>query len=1148
MRALAVTASLLLVASAAVVPAQAAVGPKWQIESIANTTAAPGSELGFTVKPFDAGDENIPPSPGGNHENCIPGAPAPADPAKCFTVTAHFPAGLKPIGATTEGPISGSCAALGASLKCSYPVYQEPLLKRTTTMFTINVRVRVGKEASGTLTSSFEVEGAEAGSARTVDPTTITAAPAQFGLDAIDALSAEGPSGAAFSKAGAHPYSATNWIDYSTHTEEPGILGLAFPVAALRDTVVDLPPGLIGNPSIARRCRSGDLANGTSPIAVDPLCPAESQVGRVSLKFASRGNPNVYPYLPLYNMVPPPGVAARFGFNFSGTMVLLDARPRQLPDGTWTVAVTSAQTSEGLGIPGVEVEVWGVPASPEHEAFRHCPGAGEEPSERHCPSEAPAEAFLRMPTSCSEAGRGLPWSVHVNSWSNPGATLPGGAPDLSDPAWKSMSIESHQAPGYPLSPEPSLPASSFPAGYSGPTEWGAPIGTEDCEEVPFEPTPHLQPTTPAADSPSGLQFEIQMPQHGLTEPEAIAESDLRDVRVKLPEGFSVNPSAANGREACSAAQIGLKSPVGQTPAIFSGGPQECPDASKVGAATIETPLLTEEESEAERPLHGAIYLAAQGENPFGSLLALYLVVEDPQSGTILKLPGEVKADPSTGQLETIFQDNPQLPFSGLHVELFGGPRAALRTPPACGTYHAQVTLTPWSGNPPAVFDEPIQISSGPGGSCPTGAFNPQLHAGTENPLAGTYSPFHLSLSREDGEAPLSGLRLALPKGLLAKLGGVAYCPDSTLAAIPSALGTGAAEVSHPSCPPASQVGTVTVGAGPGADPFYTRTGHAYWAGPYKGAPVSLAVVVPAVAGPFDLGNVVVRNGFQVDPETARITSVSDPFPTILDGIPLDVRDVRVDLDRPEYTLNPTSCEPMAFEGEISSPTGQSAKSSPRFQVAGCEALSFKPKLSLKLRGKTNRGATPALKAVLSMPGGGANTAGARVTLPPSEFVDNAHFSNVCTRVQYAAGGGGGAECPKGSAYGYARVYSPILDYYLRGPVYLRSAPSRELPDLVASLDGVIHVDVVGHIDSFHGGLRTTFESVPDAPVSKFVLEMQGGKKGLIQNSTDLCRGTHRAIAEFTAQNGKVADLRPPLEAACGKAARHGHHHGYRHGY
>ncbi|HYG96769.1 MAG TPA: hypothetical protein VD741_06630, partial [Solirubrobacterales bacterium] len=317
----------------------------------------------------------------------------------------------------------------------------------------------------------------------------------------------------------------------------------------------------------------------------------------------------------------------------------------------------------------------------------------------------------------------------------------------------------------------------------------------------------------------------------------------------------------------------------------------------------------------------------------------------------------------------------------------------------------------------------------------------------------------------------------------------------------------------------------TVGAGAGATPFHL-SGPVWLTGPYKGAPLGLAVAIRAVAGPYDLGTVVVRQALHVDPTTAAVTAVSDPLPSILEGIPLRIRTVDVTIDRPGFTVNPTSCAERRIAGALSSTAGATHQAGVRFQVGDCASLGFGPKLSLRLKGGTKRAAHPRLQAVLRQPAGQANIDRVSVALPRSVFLEQAHIRTVCTRVQYAAG-----NCPAGSVYGYARAFSPLLDEPLQGPVYLRSSDNK-LPDLVASLDGQIHIDLVGRIDSVRGGIRTTFERVPDAPVSRFVLQMKGGKKSLLVNSTNLCRGKHRAAVKMTGQNGKRRSSAPGLRTDC----------------
>lgn len=897
--------------------------------------------------------------------------------------------------------------------------------------------------------------------------------------------------------------------------------GAAWPIEPPKDIVVDLPAGLLGNPGATDRC-AFLLFAGTTTTGEPPSCPAESQVGVVTLR---ENGGMLYPPalgpIAIYNLVPPAGAPARFGFSaFGGAIALMDVRLRS--DGDYGISVNTTNIPAAIALAGVTATFWGLPGASAHDDERFCPKVAQ-PAGALCPSNAPLAPFLRNPTACTpSANTGLETAIHADSWLQPGAFTSTGAPDLSEPSWKSASSLSHAAPGFPYPPE----------------DQGEQVGIDGCSKVHFNPQIEAAPTTDAADSPSGLDFHLRVPQGCWEHPEEICQSDLRDAEVTLPQGMTLNPAAADGLGACTPEQIGLTTPAGSTPIHFDQSPADCPASSRIGEIEIETPLLSRIDSEGKavrdangtplpEPLEGSVYLAKQGDNPFDSLLAMYLVAEG--SGVVIKQAGRIEVGPG-GRLTTVVEDAPQTPFSDLHLQLFGGPRAALRTPPTCGTFAVTATLNPWSGGAPAEVGSGFEIDR-----CPNSGFDPRLSAGTENPVAGRTSPFSLRLTRDDGTDEIAGLRMTLPRGLVAYLKGIPYCSDATLDAISRDLGTGAGEIAHPSCPAASLVGHVTAGAGAGPTPFYTTAGRAYWAGPYRGAPVSLAVVFPAVAGPFDLGNVVIRNAFEVDPETAQITAVSDPIPTSLFDVPLDLRDVRVELDRPDYVLNPTSCEEMSFEADIASARGGSAHRSERFQVTGCDRLAFRPRLSLKLTGGIRRSANPGVVAVLRPRPGNANIGRVSVALPHSEFLDQSHIRTICTRVQFAADA-----CPAGSVYGRATATSPILDYPLTGKVYLRSSDN-PLPDMVLKLEGPasqpLEIDAVGRIDSIKGGIRTSFDVVPDAPVSKLVLRLPAGKKSLLENSTNICRGTHRATVQMDGQNGKIHDFRPLLKADCGGGAK-----------
>jgi len=627
----------------------------------------------------------------------------------------------------------------------------------------------------------------------------------------------------------------------------------------------------------------------------------------------------------------------------------------------------------------------------------------------------------------------------------------------------------------------------------------------DCAQVQFGPRMTIQPSSTQAGSPAGYDVDLSLPQN--PDANGIATSDLKDAVVTMPKGVRLSTAIADGLQGCTQAQLGPQS--AQAP--------ECPSASKVGTAMLRTPSLP-------NPLTGAVYLGAPDSGaitgpPFSLLLALE------GEGVSIKLTGEVQVDPGSGQITATFRDNPQLPFEDLRLHFNEGPRAPLVNPDSCGTYTSSYRLTPWSGNAPVAGTSTFSIDQ----NCSAGSsFDPSLQAGSVNPVGGRYSPFVLRVTRPDGQQNLSSIQATLPEGMLAKLAGVPLCPDA-------GAGTG-------DCPASARVGSVTVAAGAGSNPlFVPQPGNAptavYLAGPFGGAPYSLVVKAPAQAGPFDLGNVVVRNALHVDPETTQVTAKSDPLPQILQGIPIEYRDLRVEIDREKFTVNPTSCEPMRVVSTIAGAGGAVAHPSSRFQVGDCAALPFAPKLALRVFGKTSRNAKPRLRAVLTARPGEANIARAQINLPRSEFLEQGHIKTICTRAQFNAGAGHGAACPRGSIYGHASARTPLLDGPLAGPVYLRSS-AHKLPDLVAVLNGQIDVELAGRIDSGpNGGIRNTFEAVPDAPVSRFVLEMMGGKKGLLVNSEDLCgkKAQTRAIVRFVGHNGKVHAFKPKVANSCKQA-------------
>jgi hypothetical protein len=489
----------------------------------------------------------------------------------------------------------------------------------------------------------------------------------------------------------------------------------------------------------------------------------------------------------------------------------------------------------------------------------------------------------------------------------------------------------------------------------------------------------------------------------------------------------------------------------------------------------------------------------------------------------------------------------------VELHFFGAGRSAFTTPATCGTKTTTSELTPWTApeGATATPSDSFQIDHGAGDSaCVENEGQepntPGFEVGTTSTAAGSYSPFILRLRREDGTQRFKSLGLTLPKGLIGKLAGIPYCPDAQIAAAEASAGS--LERQSPSCPAASELGTITVASGAGPTPLIAH-GYAYLAGPYKGAPISIVTITPALGGPFDLGTAVDRVASYIDPETSQVHTVTETIPQILDGVPLDVRSIAISLDRTGFMVNPTSCKAMAFSGSLTSPAGSSASLSAPFQAEGCRRLSFRPHFSLKLKGGTKRTDFPSLRATLTMPKGAeANLASVVVSLPHSEFVEQSHIKTICTRVQFAAGAGNGEECPEGSIYGHAEITTPLLDKPLRGPVFQRSS-NHLLPDLVMSFRGQIDLVEDGKIGTDKmKGIRTTFDAVPDASFSKFRLVMEGGRKGLLVNSENICSKPQRARIAMVAQNGKRLLERPLIANDCPKHTKHRgrrrHHRGF----
>jgi hypothetical protein len=714
--------------------------------------------------------------------------------------------------------------------------------------------------------------------------------------------------------------------------------------------------------------------------------------------------------------------------------------------GDYGVTVTSHNISQIGGTLSARVTIWGNPSDPRHDDQRGWQCINGVATK--CSANATsAQPLLTLPSSCEEP---LTATATTDSWGAPG-----------------------------------LPAQS-----AEPVSYTIAQRLSGCERLPFGPTLSVFPESQMGGTPTGLAVDVRLPQHENVE--GLATADLKRAVVTLPAGVTVNPGAANGLGVCTPQEIGLS----------NAAAVSCPESSKVGTAeAISPPLKT--------PLTGSVYVAQQGNNPFGSLLALYLVLES--EGVLIKSAGEVRLDPSTGQITTVFDNIPQQPVADVELHLFGGPRATLLTPPGCGSYTTTSQLTPYSSLVPSEPFSVFQVSSEANGvGCGPQPFAPVLTAGTSNNQAGSFSPFTATFSRHDQEQDLSGVTLTTPPGLLGVLKSVVQCPEPQ-----AAQGT---------CGPGSLIGHTTVASGAGADPVYV-TGQVFLTGPYKGAPFGLSVVVPAAVGPFNLGNVVVRAAVHVDPNTAQITIATDPLPTILDGVPLHLQAVNVTVDREGFMFNPTNCEPLSVTGSLTSTSGASANVNGRFQAANCQSLPFHPVFTVSTQAKASKSAGASLDVKYTSTPGQANTAKVAATLPKQLPARLTTIQKACTEAAFAQNP---ASCPAASQIGTATATTPILANPIVGPVYLVSHGGAAFPNVVAILQGEgVTVDLTGSVDIKHSVTSVAFNAIPDAPISTFEMKLpEGPHSGLAPNLPAKAKGSFCGQAltmptTITAQNGAV---------------------------
>ncbi|MET0602882.1 MAG: hypothetical protein ABW167_12915 [Baekduia sp.] len=771
-------------------------------------------------------------------------------------------------------------------------------------------------------------------------------------------------------------------------------------------------------------------------------CPLSSQVGVADVDYGGHAVVGVY------NLAHGPDVPARFGINYLGTIAVIDARVRP---GDYGISAASVSISQALPVRAIKLTLWGVPADESHDQLRGgLPDVDGPP--KHLNGGA-RRAFFSAPTSCTESP--VSFTVRGDSWENRG---------VFDTRTITEDVE------------------------------GTPLVFDGCDRLPFAPSVDVKALSRVADAPSALAVDVKVPQS--SDPDGVSTAHVRKVVMTLPEGFTVSPSSAAGLGACSPAQIGLD----------NVGAPSCPDSSKLGRVSIDTPVLPD-------PLTGDIILASQNDNPFRSLIAMYLVVKGP--GFYVKLPGRVDLDQGSGQLKVTFDNTPQLPFSEMKVDLQGGSQAALATPTTCGTYNTHVEISSWASDVPVSLDSPTRIDQG----CDRKAFSPSFTAGTNNGAAGQFSPFTFSLTRPDGMGYFSGVQMGLPKGMLADIGSVPQCD------------AGAAQAG--ACPEASRIGETHVLSGPGAQPLPVK-GNVYLTGPYNGAPFGLAIQVPTAgqAGPFDLGVITVRAGIYVD-RRANVSVKSDPLPTIIQGIPLRMRQVNVTVDRARFMFNPSSCAQQSVFGSFLSTAGERSDQTVAFQPNGCGDLDLNQKLSLNLTNKSQMtdGKHPGVDATVvdAGPGsGGANLKKVEVKLPLSLALDPDNAQGLCKPEQRVA-----LNCPKTSIVGQATAKS-VLPHDLTGPVYfvegLRKDPKsgrtiRTLPKLWIPLSGdgvTIDLDAGSAVDST-GRLATTFDAIPDAPIKRFQLKIAGGKHGIlvVSGKPGACDRDKTMATRFTGHNGQV---------------------------
>ena len=951
----------------------------------------------------------------------------------------------------------------------------------------------------------MSVSGGGAPPAQASGPVTVSEAPTPFGVEDYE-LTGEEEGGALDTQAGSHPFQLTTTLNMNEVVNQEGS---PVPAQQFKDVHVKWPAGLIGNPTAVERCPLGQfltIKEGSQlggPVDRENDCPAGSAVGvsLTTIHLPGEDFGPVYTFsAPVFNLEPEHGEPARFGFLLPGVPVYIDPQVRSGTD--YGIDVNVENISQEAGTLRSEVTIWGVPGDARHNPSRGNGCLGPLASAGSCSASAEEKehpaAFLSLPTSCPV---------------NPTTREP-------EPLQSTITVNSWEQPSTPV----------------GPSEPALMTALDGCNRLPFEPSISVKPDGTAGSSPSGLTVNVHVPQSETLNATGLAVADPRNITVAFPQGVAINPAGGDGLQACSEGLVGFTGFSGQlapgsktatfTPrlpgsvnALGAGetaplepGVNFCINASKIGEVTIHTPVLPE-------PIVGSVYIATQNANPFGSLIAVYIVAEDPVSGVLIKLAGQVHLT-ETGQIVTTLENSPQAPFEDAVFHFYGGERAPMSTPARCGTYTSTAAFTSWAQEPgeaPHNAENKFNITSGPNGSpCPGASlpFAPSLASSSTNVNAGAFSNLTTTIGRADGNQDLQSVTLHYPPGLSGLLSGVPLCPE--------------AQANAGTCPPASQIGETTVSAGVGSDPVTVTGGKVYITEKYHGAPFGLSIVNPVKAGPFDLEHdtsnpnqdpvcdcVVVRAKIEVNPHTAALTvTTNEPgegyaIPGFIDGIPVQLQHVNVTINRPGFTFNPTNCNKLEVTGAIKGYEGASAEVKQPFSVTNCAALKFEPKISVSTQGHTSRADGASLTYKIAYPnvpqGTDADIHYVKVALPgelPSRLTT---LQKACTSKQFDANPAG---CPKESVIGHAKAIVPNIPVPLEGPVYFVSNGGEAFPNLVMVLQGYgVTIQLVGDTLIKNGVTSTTFNQVPDNPLTSFEINLPEGPYSALAANGNLCKPT-----------------------------------------